>query len=132
MRRGVDMFDCVLPTRSGRTAQAFTRRGTVNLRNARHAEDSRPLDEDCACPACRNHSRAYLHHLFRVGEVLGATLATHHNLSWFASFMGRMRSAIVEGSFEAFRADVHTHYPERPAQKVPRSQKGRRRKRQKR
>ena len=76
VRRGVDMFDCVMPTRSGRTGQAFVRRGTINIRNARHAHDERPLDEECGCPACRNHSRAYLHHLFKAGEMLGPMLLT--------------------------------------------------------
>ena len=81
--RGVDMFDCVLPTRSGRTSQAFTRRGTVNLRNARHSDDKRPLDEHCACPACKDYSRAYLHHLVKIGEILGAMLLTWHNLHYY-------------------------------------------------
>ena len=78
--RGIDMFDCVLPTRSGRTAQAFTRRGQVNLRNARHGDDPRPLDDRCACAACTRYSRAYLHHLVRANEILGAMLLTEHNL----------------------------------------------------
>jgi len=100
--RGVDMFDCVIPTRSGRTAQAFTRRGTVNLRNARHAEDLRPLDEGCSCPCCRTHSRAYLHHLTRAGEMLGPMLLTWHNLQFFQDLMRGLRGAIAEGRLAAF------------------------------
>ena len=100
--RGIDMFDCVLPTRSGRTGQAFTRRGAVNLRNARHAEDPRPLDSACSCPACRNYGRAYLHHLVRTGEILGSMLLTWHNLHYYQNLMADMRNAIAEGSFDAF------------------------------
>lgn len=100
--RGVDMFDCVMPTRSGRTAQAFTRRGTVNLRNARHAEDPRPLDEGCPCPCCRGHSRAYLHHLIRAGEILGPMLLTWHNLQYYQDLMAGLRAAIAEGRLAAF------------------------------
>ncbi len=95
--RGIDMFDCVLPTRSGRTAQAFTWRGTVNLRNARHADDPRPLDETCDCPACARFSRAYLHHLIRCEEILGAMLLTWHNLRFYQTLMARLRSAIEAG-----------------------------------
>ena len=100
--RGVDMFDCVLPTRSGRNGQAFTRRGTVNLRNARHAEDPRPLDADCDCPACTRFTRAYLHHLFRSGEMLGPMLLTWHNLTYYQDLMAEMRRAIEEARFAAF------------------------------
>ncbi|WP_207479448.1 tRNA guanosine(34) transglycosylase Tgt [Arenibaculum pallidiluteum] len=95
--RGIDMFDCVMPTRSGRTGQAFTWRGTVNIRNARHAHDERPLDEDCACPACRQYSRAYLHHLFRAGEMLGPMLLTWHNLRHYQDLMAELRRAIEDG-----------------------------------
>jgi queuine tRNA-ribosyltransferase len=95
--RGIDMFDCVLPTRSGRTAQAFTRRGTVNLRNARHLDDPRPLDAECPCPACTRFSRAYLHHLARSGEILGAMLLTQHNLRYYGDLMATMRQAIAAG-----------------------------------
>ncbi|HWL68792.1 MAG TPA: tRNA guanosine(34) transglycosylase Tgt [Geminicoccus sp.] len=95
--RGIDMFDCVMPTRSGRTAQAFTRRGTVNLRNARHADDPRPLDETSDCPAARDYSRAYLHHLVRSDEILGAILLTWNNLWYYQSLMRGMRQAIIEG-----------------------------------
>jgi queuine tRNA-ribosyltransferase len=102
--RGVDLFDCVLPTRSGRTAQAFTRRGTVNLRNARHAADPRPLDADCSCPACAGYSRAYLHHLVRAGEILAAMLLTAHNLRYYQDLMRRLRTAIAAGTLAAERA----------------------------
>jgi len=97
--RGVDMFDCVLPTRSGRNGQAFTARGPVNLRNARHAEDPRPLDETCDCPACIHYGRAYLHHLARAGEILGAMLLTWHNLRYYQRLMAGMRAAIAAGRF---------------------------------
>jgi queuine tRNA-ribosyltransferase len=100
--RGIDMFDCVLPTRSGRTGQAFTWRGTVNLRNARHAEDPRPLDSACTCPACRNYGRAYLHHLVRTGEILGSMLLTWHNLTYYQILMAAMRDAIASTTFDAF------------------------------
>lgn len=103
--RGVDMFDCVMPTRSGRTAQAFTRRGTVNIRNARHQEDPRPLDEGCSCPACRCYSRAYLHHLTRCGEILGAMLLTWHNLYYYQDVMRGLRAAIEAGQMESFVAE---------------------------
>ncbi|HEY9344182.1 MAG TPA: tRNA guanosine(34) transglycosylase Tgt [Inquilinus sp.] len=104
VRRGVDMFDCVLPTRSGRTGQAFTRRGTVNLRNARHQDDQRPLDESCRCPACRSYSRAYLHHLVRSEEVLGLMLLTQHNLTYYQDLMAGLRGAITAGTLDAFAA----------------------------
>ena len=98
VKRGIDMFDCVMPTRAGRTAQAFTRRGELNLRNARHRDDARPIDEHCACPACRNHSRAYLHHLIRSEEILGAMLLTWHNLQYYQGIMRGLRGAIETGS----------------------------------
>ncbi len=100
--RGIDMFDCVLPTRSGRTGQAFTRFGTVNLRNARHRDDPRPLDETSTCPAARDYSRAYLHHLVRSGEILGAVLLTWNNLWFYQDLMRRLREAIAEGRLAAF------------------------------
>ncbi len=100
--RGVDMFDCVLPTRSGRTAQAFTCRGTVNLRNARHQDDPRPLDEGCACPACRTYSRAYLHHLTKAEEILGPMLLTWHNIQYYQDLMRGLRAAIAAGQMTAF------------------------------
>nr|WP_205762317.1 tRNA guanosine(34) transglycosylase Tgt [Magnetospirillum aberrantis] len=104
--RGVDMFDCVMPTRSGRTAQAFTRRGTVNLRNARHQDDPRPLSENCACPACRNYSRAYLHHLIRSEEILGPMLLTWHNIQFYQDVMRGLRAAIAEGRVRQFAAQA--------------------------
>ena len=104
--RGIDLFDCVLPTRSGRTGQAFTRRGPVNLRNARHADDARPLDAGCDCPVCRSYGRAYLHHLVRAGEILGAVLLTWHNLHYYQALMAAIRAAIVAGNFADFAADL--------------------------
>jgi len=101
--RGVDMFDCVLPTRSGRHGQAFTRFGKINLRNARHAHDSRPLDEAHDCPALSRYSRAYLHHLIRSGELLGMMLLSWANIAYYQSFMRDMRAAIAGGTFESFR-----------------------------
>ncbi|MEJ0062435.1 MAG: tRNA guanosine(34) transglycosylase Tgt [Alphaproteobacteria bacterium] len=100
--RGVDMFDCVMPTRSGRTGQGFTRRGTLNIRNARHMRDPRPLDEKCSCPACRSYSRAYLHHLFRAEEMLGPMLLTWHNLHYYQDVMRDIRAAIETGGYAAF------------------------------
>ncbi|MEX0922862.1 MAG: tRNA guanosine(34) transglycosylase Tgt [Rhodovibrionaceae bacterium] len=104
VERGIDMFDCVLPTRSGRTGQAFTRRGTVNLRNARHAEDPRPLDPESRCPFSAAYSRGYLHHLFKAGEMLGPILLTLHNLSYFQEVMSGLRGAIEAGSLADFAA----------------------------
>jgi queuine tRNA-ribosyltransferase len=95
--RGIDMFDCVIPTRSGRNAQAFTREGTLNLRNARHAEDPAPLDTRCACPACRQFSRAYLHHVVKAGEIIASMLLTWHNLTYYQDLMADLRAAIAEG-----------------------------------
>jgi queuine tRNA-ribosyltransferase len=102
VRRGVDMFDCVLPTRSGRTGQAFTRAGTLNLRNARHADDPAPLDPLCRCPACAGFSRAYLHHLTKAGEILGSMLLTRHNLTYYADLMADLRAAIASGRLADF------------------------------
>ncbi|WP_366655891.1 tRNA guanosine(34) transglycosylase Tgt [Fodinicurvata sp. EGI_FJ10296] len=97
--RGVDMFDCVMPTRSGRTGQAFTRHGKINIRNARHQDDPRPLDAACGCPACTRFSRAYLHHLNRCGEILGAILMTWHNIRYYQDIMAEMRASIEQGRF---------------------------------
>jgi queuine tRNA-ribosyltransferase len=97
--RGVDMFDCVMPTRAGRTGRAFTSRGVLNMRNACHAADPAPVDADCGCPACTKHSRAYLHHLFRCDEMLGPMLLTWHNIAYYQSLMRRMRAAILCGQF---------------------------------
>lgn len=100
--RGVDMFDCVMPTRSGRTAQAFTHEGALNLRNSKFKDDTRPLDEKCHCPACTKYTRAYLHHLIRSKEILGAMLLTWHNLTYYQDLMKDIRLAIEEGRFEEF------------------------------
>jgi len=110
VERGVDMFDCVLPSRSGRNGQAFTWGGPVNIRNARHAEDSGPLDPRCACPTCASYSRAYLHHLVKSGEMLGAMLMTEHNLWFYQSLMQAMRDAIAEGRFAVFAAQFRREY----------------------
>ena len=107
VKRGIDMMDCVLPSRSGRTGQAFTRHGVVNIKNARHAEDPRPLDEACTCPACGNYSRAYLHHVFRAQEMISGMLLTWHNLHYFQEIMQGMRDAIAAGNFAAWEADFH-------------------------
>ncbi len=104
--RGVDMFDCVLPTRSGRTAQAWIRNGFLNLRNARHAEDPTPLDPTCTCETCRSHSRAYLHHLTKAKEILGSILLTWHNIHFYQALMREMRQAILEGGFSDFQASL--------------------------
>jgi queuine tRNA-ribosyltransferase len=101
VRRGIDMFDCVLPTRSGRTGQAFTADGPINIRNARFAEDVSPIEMDCPCPTCSSFSRAYVHHLVRSGEILGAMLMTEHNLWFYQRLMEGMRDAIGDGRFEA-------------------------------
>jgi queuine tRNA-ribosyltransferase len=112
VRRGIDLFDCVMPTRAGRTAQAFTWRGELNLRNARHRDDPRPLSESCACPACTGHSRAYLHHLIRSEEILGAMLLTWHNLHFYQDVMRGLRDAIRAGSLD----DWSAAFEERQAQ----------------
>ncbi len=104
--RGIDMFDCVIPTRSGRMARAYTRRGVLNLRNARFAEDDRPIDPGCACPGCTRHARAYFHHLFKAGEVLGPMLLTWHNLTYYRDLMRGLRSAIMAGGLDAHVAAV--------------------------
>ncbi|HEX8492235.1 MAG TPA: tRNA guanosine(34) transglycosylase Tgt [Pyrinomonadaceae bacterium] len=103
--RGVDMFDCVLPTRNGRTGQAFTSRGKLNIKNARWARDVRPIDEACRCSVCQRHSRAYLRHLYATGEMLASILLTHHNLAFFLDTMRRVRQAIRSGDFTRFRRE---------------------------
>ena len=105
--RGVDMFDCVMPTRSGRTAQAFTRFGTVNIRNARHREDPRPLEEGCDCPLCRNFSRAYIHHLQKCNEILGVMLLTWHNIRYYQRLMQGLRTAIETDTLQEFAAEFY-------------------------
>jgi queuine tRNA-ribosyltransferase len=104
--RGIDMFDCVMPTRSGRHGLAFTRFGRINLRNARHAGDVRPLDPESACQATNGYSRAYLHHLIRCGEMLGSMLITWSNLHYYQDLMRGIRAAIAERRFEAFRVET--------------------------
>ncbi|NTJ07094.1 tRNA guanosine(34) transglycosylase Tgt [Rhizobium lusitanum] len=108
--RGIDMFDCVMPTRSGRHGLAFTRRGKVNIRNARHAEDMRPLDEQSSCPASRDYSRAYLHHLVRANEALGGMLLSWHNLAYYQELMQGIRQAIAEDRFADFMAETQENW----------------------
>ncbi len=110
VERGVDMFDCVLPTRSGRNGQAFTWGGPVNLRNAKHKEDTGPLDPKCPCPICTSYSRAYLHHLHKSGEILGSMLVTEHNLSFYQQLMQAMRDAIADGRFAVFAQKFRAGY----------------------
>jgi queuine tRNA-ribosyltransferase len=121
--RGIDMFDCVLPTRSGRTGQAFTRRGAVNIRNAAPSRDPRPLDEACACPACCNYSRAYLHHLWRAEEILGQMLLTWHNLHYYQQLMASLRAAIAEARLDAWIAIFASEQPpatlRRSSERIP-------------
>jgi queuine tRNA-ribosyltransferase len=107
VKRGIDMMDCVLPSRSGRTGQAFTRRGVVNIKNARHQDDPRPLDEHCSCPACTGYSRAYLHHVFRAKEIISSMLLTWHNLHYFQELMQDMRDAIEADDFAGFETRFH-------------------------
>jgi queuine tRNA-ribosyltransferase len=110
VERGIDMFDCVLPTRSGRTGQAFTSGGPINIRNARFAEDKEPLDTACACPVCASWSRAYVHHLVRAGEILGAMLMTEHNLYFYQQLMANLRDAIGRGDLRSFAAEFRKRY----------------------
>ena len=103
--RGIDMFDCVLPSRSGRTGQVFTRRGIVNIKNARHARDPRPLDSLCSCPTCLNYSRAYLHHVFKANEIISSMLLTWHNLIYYQDLMVGIRNSIERQRFNLFKED---------------------------
>ncbi len=119
VRRGIDMFDCVMPTRSGRTGRAYTRAGVLNIRNARHAEDDRPLDPGCACPACARHSRAYLHHLFKAGEMLGPMLLTWHNIQYYQDLMAELRAAILSGTFEATAARIAAGWQSGEEERTP-------------
>ena len=107
VKRGIDMMDCVLPSRSGRTGQAFTHRGVVNIKNARHQNDPRPLDVSCQCPACKNYSRAYLHHVFKSQEIISSMLITWHNLHYYQDLMEKMREAILNQSFADFELDFN-------------------------
>ncbi|MDR1008835.1 MAG: tRNA guanosine(34) transglycosylase Tgt [Rickettsiales bacterium] len=108
--RGIDMFDCVMPTRSGRTGQAFVRGGTLNINNAKYADDDAPLDSECACPTCRTYSRAYIHHLFNAKEILGCTLLSHHNIWHYQDLMRSIRAAIEAGEYESFAASFSNSY----------------------
>ena len=110
VQRGIDMFDCVLPTRSGRTGQAFTADGPINLRNARFAEDEEPIEPGCPCPACTAYARAYVHHLVRSGEILGSMLMTQHNLWFYQRLMANLRSAIGDGRLQAFASEFLRRY----------------------
>jgi len=107
VKRGIDMFDCVLPSRSGRTGQVFTRYGALNIKNARHQDDPRPLDENCTCPTCQNYSRAYLHHVFRAQEIISSMLLTWHNLHYYQELMAAMRAAIAAQDFAGFETTFH-------------------------
>ena len=107
VKRGIDMMDCVLPSRSGRTGQAFTHRGVVNIKNARHQNDPRPLDVSCQCPACKNYSRAYLHHVFKSQEIISSMLLTWHNLHYYQDLMEKIRKAILNQSFTEFELEFH-------------------------
>ena len=116
--RGIDMMDCVLPSRSGRTGQAWTSRGQVNLRNARHKDDPRPLEEGCQCPACRSYSRAYLHHVVKADEIIGSMLLTWHNLHYYQVLMQGLRDAIAGGNLKAFVAEFHSRRAEGDVEQV--------------
>ena len=107
VKRGIDMMDCVLPSRSGRTGQAFTHRGVINIKNARHQNDPRPLDASCQCPACKNYSRAYLHHVFKSQEIISSMLITWHNLHYYQELMEKMRIAILSKSFAEFELEFY-------------------------
>ena len=108
VQRGIDMFDCVLPSRSGRTGQALTRRGAVNMRNSRHKDDQRPLDETCECPCCKNYSRAYLHHVHKAGEIISSMLLTWHNLHYYQVLMSELRQAIASNKLDSYVAEFHS------------------------
>jgi len=110
VERGINMFDCVMPTRSGRTGQAFTRTGPINIRNAKFAEDQTPLEAGCGCPVCATWSRAYLHHLVRAGEMLGAMLMTEHNIWFYETLMADLRAAIATGTLTQFANGFRAEY----------------------
>jgi queuine tRNA-ribosyltransferase len=112
VRRGVDMFDCVMPTRSGRTGRAYTSQGVLNMRNARHADDGSAVDPNCDCPCCTKHSRAYIHHLIKAEEMLGPMLLTWHNIRYYQSLMARLRAAILQGRFEEEAAAIAAGWTE--------------------
>ena len=108
VQRGIDMFDCVLPSRSGRTGQALTRRGAVNMRNSRHRDDQRPLDETCECPCCKNYSRAYLHHVHKAGEIISSMLLTWHNLHYYQVLMSELRQAIASNKLDSYVTEFYS------------------------
>jgi len=110
---GIDMFDCVIPTRHARSGTLYTFQGRIRVTHARYRRDSYPIDTACDCYTCKHFSRAYMHHLFEIGEILGAMLATIHNLTFFGKLMGRIRETIEDGTFPSFRSDVHALYPEK-------------------
>jgi len=112
--RGIDMFDCVLPTRAGRHALAYTRNGKINIRNARHAEDPRPLDESSDCPAARDYSRAYLHHLAKANEMLGAMLLTWANVAYYQQLMDGLRAAVAARRLKDFAAETQANWTKEP------------------
>ncbi|MDA9074098.1 tRNA guanosine(34) transglycosylase Tgt [Amylibacter sp.] len=107
VQRGIDMFDCVLPSRSGRTGQAQTRMGAINMRNSRHRDDNRPLDENCECPCCKNYSRAYIHHVHKAGEIISSMLLTWHNLHYYQILMSELRDAIASNKLDKYVSDFH-------------------------
>ena len=109
--RGIDMFDCVIQTRHSRSGMFYTKQGRMRLTDSKYKNDMYSVDTSCSCYTCTHFTRAYLHHLFKIGEILSATLATIHNLTWFAQFMANMRQSIVEGRFEEYRKWVHEVYP---------------------
>jgi queuine tRNA-ribosyltransferase len=119
VQRGVDMFDCVIPTRAGRTARAYVPTGHLNLRNAAHAADPRPLQEGCPCPACRRHSRAYLHHLFRANEMLGPMLLTWHNIQHYQDLMAGLRAAIAAHRLTAHAAQLRADWEDQDDHSIP-------------
>lgn len=119
--RGVDMFDCVIQTRHARSGMLYTNTGRLRITDKRFRTDMYPIDTSCSCEACTRFTRAYIHHLFRVGEILGTTLATIHNLHWFARFMADMRASIVDGTFESFRQHTHELYPEKSGKEASQS-----------
>lgn len=116
--RGIDLFDCVIPSRHGRTGWLFTEFGRVSIKQARYARDERPIDSDCACPVCARYSRAYLHHLYNVKEMLASRLNTMHNLWYFSDFMRRMRASIANGTFRDFRDTFYRMRAEAPSEFV--------------
>lgn len=109
VKNGIDMMDCVLPSRSGRTGQLFTHRGVLNIKNSRHQDDPRPIDENCSCPACKNYSRAYLHHVFKSQEILSSMLLTWHNLQYYQDLMAGIRGAIQSNCFDKFENNFNTN-----------------------